>query len=230
MNRRRGTKAPCPGCGKTDSTRHADSVCGECARAIKNWSEHVAKVNADKTLATVKLKGAWHWYPGFYFGGPQAQIEGFSETREELHKLFCELGELACEEKFDWKDQPCSGDEDAPKIAYLFERPDVRYPKKKTEHYARPAEYPASEGSSCFQTVYGKLDSRLLDVIRLLWDHTARFAELAYLGGLQDGKNLLLQMASGQLSSDDLQKKDLALARDVQNAAFLHKKLKRHAS
>lgn len=222
------THKPCPGCKKVVSSRPADSVCDECARAIANWREHVSRVNADKELETVRLKRAWHWYPGFYFGGPHVHIDGLSETREELGRLFWELGELSCKERFEWKDAPDRpGEKDWP---YLFVRPDVRRPPTETFRNGQPVEYPASEGSSCYHSLYGRLDKRLLEVIRLLWDHTARFAEMAYLGGLQDGRNLLMQLASGQLSTDDLQKRDLAVAKDVQNANYLHRKLKRRRS
>jgi hypothetical protein len=227
--RPRNTKAPCPGCGARDKTRHADKVCDDCAHAIKNWSQHVAEVNANKELATVQLKSAHHWYPGFYFGGPNCHIENFDEARGELSRLFCELGELACVEKFDWNDEPRRKDDD-PDIPYLFSKPVVRLPKVRGENYARPADYPSSEGSSCYHSLYGKIDRRLLEVIQSLWDYTARFAEMAYLGGVQDGRNLLLQLSSGQLSSEELQKKDMSLAKDVQNAKYLHSKLRRRSS
>src|SRR5580692_13157413 len=100
------TIKPCPGCGKQEYHRAADKVCSRCALAIQNWAEHVAKTNADPDLTDVKLLGAPHWYPGFYFGGPRHPVEGFDETRRELSRLFWELGERCCTEAFDWKDAP----------------------------------------------------------------------------------------------------------------------------
>jgi hypothetical protein len=220
------TLKACPGCGAKNTARRVDQVCEDCAHAIRCWNEHVAATNARPDLATVRLKGAYHWYPMFYGSGPREEVEGFTETRDELGRLFAELGELSCISKFHWKDSPRRRD-DEPECEFLFVRPVVRRPPKKGRHYGEQAVYPASEGSACSNPLYGKMNSRTLEVIRLLWDRTARFAEMAYLGGVQDGRNLLLQLSSGALSIDDLQKWDMNLARERQNAKYLYLKLKR---
>jgi len=158
----------------------------------------------------------------FYFGGPHARIDGFDAVRTELAQLFEEAGTRACVEIFDWKDTPFEQRENSQD---LYARPDVRHPKKKGEAYGERAEYPTSEGGPSYHDQYGKIDARMLELLRLLWDRTARFAEMSYIGGLQDGRNLLLQLSSGQLSTGDLDKQDLRIARKRQNAAFLQRKL-----
>lgn len=214
-------RKPCPVCGQRDYQRKPEMPCHDCLEKMRKWDEYTARVNQQKETATVMLKGAYHWYPGFYFGGPHHKLEGFDETRTELHKLFAELGELACTEKLDWKDNRIEG------AASLFTRPDVRYPKQKGEPYAKPAQYPTSDGEPSYHDLYGKIDARLLEVIRLLWDHTARFAEMAYLCGIQDGRDILFQLSSGQMSGGDFEERDMDIAKRVQNAEYLHSKLKR---
>jgi hypothetical protein len=59
-----------------------------------------------------------------------------------------------------------------------------------------------------------------------LWDSAARFTDLAYTGGVQDGKNLLLQLATGEMSPQDFQESDMRLAEAKQDAIYMHHKLK----
>jgi len=217
-------KKPCPGCGAADCYRKADQVCGDCRHALEEWGKYKSEFSQQKNLATVIIKGAWHWYPQFYGCGPRCHPAGFSETREALGETFAALGKALCVTRLDWKDIPHTERKDA---LPLFFKPDVRYPKKSNEYYAKPAKYPSSDGDSGHTGNFGKIDSTVLDLLRKLWDHTARFSEMAYLGGLQDGKDILFQLASGELSASELAEKDLGLARNVQDSAYLHKKLKK---
>lgn len=202
--------------------RAAAEVCGGCRRAIEEWGKHVAAVNADRTLATVRLTGAYHWYSMFCFGGPRCHMEGFYEVRDALAQEFEELGERCCVDKLSWQDAPwADGD-----IEALYFKPEVRRPVKRGEHYGEPVGHPTSDAVPSYQDQYGKIDARVLELLRALWDHTARFAEMAYLGGVTDGRNLLAQMAAGQLSGEELQKEDVRLAKRVQNAGYLHRALK----
>lgn len=222
------TSKPCPGCGKSDRYRTADKVCKDCDHAIKSWGEHVANVNADKKLATVILKREWHWNPGFYYGGPRQEPEGFSETRRSLGQLFWELGELSCAEKFESCDAPDEAHLDKSNTTYLYKRPDIRFPLKKGEQYPERCDYPASEGDGgSYNALYGRIETKLLETIQALWDHTARFAQMSYLGGLMDGKNLLLQLSSGEISPEKFNEKDIEIAKRVQKSGFLHQKLGR---
>jgi len=67
-------KTPCPGCGIVKNRPKADSVCSDCAHAIAEWPKHLAAVNRDKTLTSVHIQKAWHWYPNFYYGGPARPV------------------------------------------------------------------------------------------------------------------------------------------------------------
>lgn len=216
----RRQKKPCPGCGAVDRERKAEEVCTDCAHAIKKWREHIASVQERKDLTTVGLKGASHWYPQFYFGGPRASIEGLSETRSEIGKLFWELGRVISVTALDWKDiRPTD-------VLPLYFRPDVREPLKKGASHRERIDYPASDGSGGGCETYGKIETRALDILRKLWDHAARFAEMAYFGGVQDGRDIIFQMARGEMSVSELQEADVRLARDIQNSGKLHQKMK----
>jgi hypothetical protein len=218
----RRIKKPCPGCGATDQYRKVDEVCSNCRHVLDSWAQHTAEFSQKKEFATVIIKGAWHWYPQFYGCGPRDQPEGFSETRQALAITFAALGKRMCAALLDWKDVPHKEREGAQP---LFFKPDVRFPKKPDEHYARPAKYPSSDGNSGDLGYFGRIDSTVLDLLRKLWDHAARFAEMAYLGGVQDGRNMLFQLAKGELSPSELAEDDVRLAQNMQNSAYLHKKL-----
>ena len=152
----RTTKA-CPGCGLVDRGRPADKVCSRCAHALEQWDKHVAAVNAEKVLATVRLKGAYHWYPMFYFGGPHCHLDGLSELRDGLAQDLEELGERCCVESLDWKDFDYEQREAA---EYLFLVPEVRLPKKKGERDGERVGYPASDSSPYRDRKSTRLNSR----------------------------------------------------------------------
>lgn len=213
------TRKPCPGCGKEVHRRSADKVCDDCARSIKMWAEHLATVKAAENKARVNLKGQAHWYPQFYFSGPHVHINEIGEIRRELSELFEELGERLCSDILDWPDARGEKPEE------LYPIPDVRKSLKKGENYAERVSYPCSKGGNSFRDKTGLIDSRNLELLRALWDRTARFTEFAYLGGVKDGKNLLLQLATGEMSPQDFQENDMRIAKGTQNAIYLQAKL-----
>src|SRR5580692_222332 len=91
MRNMRKISKPCPGCGATGCYRKADEVCNDCRHVLDSWKKYQAEFSQKKELATVVLKGAWHWYPQFYACGPRSHPKGFSETRQTLGELFSEL-------------------------------------------------------------------------------------------------------------------------------------------
>jgi hypothetical protein len=214
------TTKPCPGCQKVVPSREADGVCHECERILKSHYERVNRINADPDLVTARVSTTSHWYPCFYYSGPRARIEGFSETRDELAKLFCELAQLCVVEKMDWLDCRHEGKDEYP---FVYTKPNVFHPAKPGESYGKPVQYPSSDGGS-HEAYFGKFPKCLLAVIQTLWDRTARFAEMSYLGGLQDGRNFLLQLSSGDLSVSDVSEQDASIAKHIQDSAYLHKK------
>jgi hypothetical protein len=214
------TRKPCPGCGREVHSRSADKVCDDCARAILKWAEHVAKIKATPDNSMVLLKGRYHWYPMFYFGGPRQHVDELDELRADLARFFEELGERLCADVLDWPDAR----EEKPEA--LFPAPDVRKPLKRGENYAEMVSYPSSKGENSYHDKTGVIDRRNLELLRGLWDRTARFTDLAYIAGVQDGKNLLLQLATGEMSPQDFQEQDIKLGKARQNAAYLHSKLK----
>lgn len=141
-------------------------------------------------------------------------INGLNQTRDELAKLFKELAELCSSDILD----PVEGYE--PDITHVYIVPQIR-----NEKGDRFLEYPTSQGSGGYRSPYAKIPKRLLEVIRALFDRTARFSEMAYLGGLQDGRDVLYQMASGQMSPQDVNEHEVRTAQKIQNAAKLHRKL-----
>lgn len=213
----RETKKPCPGCGQSNTGRAADKVCDKCRHAIDSWNQHVSKAHGDPSLETVLLKGAPHWYPEFYFGHTCSMPE-LSQVRSEISQLFFALGELICVEQFGWRDAPedCRTRRAEGEYSYLFNV--GLYKDSKGKRLG----YPASSGSSTYDRVYGKIPGKLLLVVRRLWDRVARFAELAYLSGLTDGRDILLQLSSGEMSVQEFQEKDIELCRRKQNAVLLN--------
>jgi hypothetical protein len=214
------TRKPCPGCGQVIHGREAEKVCVDCRRAIDSWNKHIATIKAAPDQCMVLLKGVYHWYPMFYFGGPRCSIFELDEMRGELAEFFEELATRLCSHIVEWQDARGEKPEE------LFPVPDVRKPLKTGQNYAEPVGYPATHGESSYHDKTGLIDRRNLELLRGLWDRTARFTDLAYIAGLTDGRNLLLQLSSGALSVDDLQEHDVKVARDRQNAAYLHRKLK----
>lgn len=223
------TRKPCPGCGEADRYRHADSVCSECKEALKEYGAYEARVKVqiergDKRL--VSVADCAHWWPGFYYGGPCCRLDGFDETRDGLRELFDQLAKLVCEPL---PKGYYPGDARAKAHKQLY-RPEVVLDpdSPRDPHYRPRLHYPSSDsehgGWSC-----ALVDPALADVLQGLWDHVARFAHMSYLGGVQDGRNLLLQLASGGLSTDDLAEEDMNRAKEVQTAGRLAHALKAKA-
>jgi hypothetical protein len=200
-------------------SRPADKVCDDCARAISKWGEHLATTKAQPDKRMVLLKGQYHWYPMFYFG-EQGHSNELDEMRTDLAKFFEELGERLCSDILEWPDVRGEKPDD------LFPVPDVRKPLKHGEKYAERVIYPASEGDKSYHDKTGLIDRRNLELLRGLWDRTARFAHVAYTEGVLVGQNLLLQLATGEMSPQDLQEHDIRIARERQNASYLHSKLR----
>jgi hypothetical protein len=184
------------------------------------WPKHLATIKAAENKSAITLKGQAHWYPQFYFGGPRCRINELDELRRQLSELFEELGERLCSDILDWPDARGEKPEE------LFPIPDVRKPLKKGANYAERIPYPCSKGEHSYHDKTGLIDSRNLELLRGLWDSAARFTDLAYTGGVQDGKNLLLQLATGEMSPQDFQESDMRLAEAKQDAIYMHHKLK----
>lgn len=215
------TRKPCPGCGEVDRCRPADAVCSKCAQAIKNWNAYKERLESPGAeMVTVGLKGAYHWYPMFYFGD-RSHCDELSELRETLARAFPELGEGLCEDVVPEK---------AWDYTALF--PDMQYKVPDPDHKKgtpgpQTLDYPCSKGgTSCGVEKYGLIRKDRLELLRKLWDATARFTELAYLTGLKEGKDLLKQLASGGITVAELQEEDRKIGERVQNARKLHRAMK----
>lgn len=213
------TSKPCPGCGEVDHSRPADKVCAECAAAIASWNQHIARVKVDSDKVAVSIRSCYHWYPMFYFGEHGTSNE-LGELRTGLAKLFAELGERICGELLKW---PATADLNPER---LYSDPRVR----RASHGYPEGElisYPTSNGDGSSGESVGMADRRTVEILRALWDHTARFAHAAYLNGVAEGRNLLLQLSTGAMSPQRFQEDDLNLARKTQDAKYLHQEMKK---
>jgi hypothetical protein len=184
------------------------------------WGEHLAGIKEAEDTSPVGLKEMAHWYPEFYFGGPATQIDELDDLRRDLSRAFAELGRRLCINILEWQDSRTLKPEP------LFPIPEVREPARKGEKFGARVDYPCNkDGSPSHDDETGMINTRNLELLRTLWDATARFTHLAYLGGLQDGKNLLVQMAHGELSPQDFQARDIEIAKEMQSARYLHQQL-----
>ena len=214
------SRKPCPGCGEVVRFRAADSVCSACEKAIKNWNAYAERLASPGAgMVTVGMKGAYHWYPQFYFGGPNTTNDELDDLRSTLAETFAEFGNALCVDVVP---------EESWSHGSLFPHPEVENPKWKSgTSDPRLLRYPCSDGSRGGCMSYGSIRKDHLDMLRKLWDATARFAHIAWLSGLQDGRDLLKQLAQGDITSDELQEKDVRIASAVQNAKRLHEAVKK---
>lgn len=220
------TRKPCPGCGVVSRYRPANEVCGRCETALKEHAEYLADVKdrleRDGSVRLVALAGASRWWPTFYYGGPRCHIEGLDETRQDLRDLFDRVARLVCKPL---PENYYPGEAIVKKCKRLYHREVVLDPEStRGQHYRPRLDYPSSEGESGGAT-YALVDPQLADALQGLWDHVARFLHMSYLGGVTDGRDLLMQLASGEMSTDDLAKEDVALAKRVQTAGHLARAL-----
>lgn len=217
------TRKPCPGCGEVDRYRHADSVCSKCEKGLEEWREHVKRqrslIERSRSRKLVALAGAEHWWPGFYYGGPRCHIEGLDETRKGLRKLFDDLAKLVCE--------PVPSNYSAGQdVGWLYHAEEVGDPESKRKPKYRPyLDYPCSRSISS-SSEYALIDPELAKVLQQLWDHVARFTHMGYLGGVEDGRDLLMQLASGAMSTDKLAEEDVQRAKRIQVAGHLSRALR----
>ena len=194
------TRKPCPGCVAVKRARKADEVCAACAATLKGWKAHVESLQEQSTKGEcvfVLLPERDYAWPGFYFGGPRAHIPGFDELRDTLLGLMHRLSHRMCEVL-----------------------PEGTHPVHKAEKLFQPPDrdFPMSEGQHGWWTVLARIYPADLELLRGLWSTVAQFVHVSYMGGREDGRNLLLEMASGEISSQDFAAKDLKMAKQVQEA------------
>lgn len=172
------------------------------------------------TRKLVRLAGYAHWWPGFYYGGPHCHLEGLDETRRGIQELFDRIAKLVSDPV------PYGYSADPNREAKpLYRKEKVPDPQPSRGEVYRPLlSYPCSDGQD--NSTYALIDRDLAEALHQLWDHVARFLHMSYLGGVEDGRNLLLQLASGGLSTDKLAEVDMQRAREMQTAKHLAKALR----
>lgn len=207
-----------------DRLRSADDVCANCRRDLGNWAKHVERQAAlakrGGTRKMVRLVEYPHWWPGFYYGGPHHHMEGLDETRRGVQELFDRIAKLVSDPVPNgWR---VNSSEEA---EALYHKQKIQDPQPSPGATYRPIlDYPCSDGQSAEH--YALVDRDLAEALQQLWDHVARFLHMSYLGGVEDGRNLLLQLVSGGMSTDKLAEVDMRRAKEMQTAKHLAKALK----
>ena len=193
------TKNPCPGCGAVKRNRKADAVCDDCAAAIEGWNKHVESLRAQAAVgecAFVRISEMPYAWPSFYFGGgPRCHLSGFDEMRDKLTEVLHDLSHRLCE--------PVPGQ-------YMSDTPQLI---EKPGH-----DFPMSDGQHGWFSIVARVAKVDLKLLRDLWYTTAQFAHLCFLAGREDGRNLLLDLASGEMSSQDFAQADVKIAEQIQEA------------
>lgn len=212
------TRKPCPGCGKSDRQRRVDEVCHDCATAIKNWNAYVTRVKDSPEGVHVTLKGAIHWYPRLY-SLPHRTNKELDEVRHDLDTLFPAFGEHLCSERLSW------GDSRGVEALEMFPARDVRRPLEKGQQYRERVLYPVYKGEGSNRESVALIDKASLEFLQALFDRTARYGHLSYLAGVADGRDLLMQLAAGEITGAELAERDMRLAKQTQDARYLHEAL-----
>lgn len=88
---KRGSKKPCPGCGKIDEWRPADKVCSDCQHLLKNaakWEKQLSKITKDE--AVVSFGEMYHWNQYIY-----THINNVDNLSSQIMRQFHELCKAA---------------------------------------------------------------------------------------------------------------------------------------
>jgi len=194
------TKKPCPGCGQVDRSRKADEVCSACSAAIQGWDKHVESLRVQATAGEcefVRLSEMPYAWPSFYFGGgPRCHLPGFDDMREKLTDVLHNLSHRMCE--------PIPGNTYLGQTSQLIEKPEY--------------DFPMSDGMHGWFSIVARVSKTDLKLLRDLWFTTAEFAHLCFLAGREDGRNLLLEIASGEISPQEFAQADVKIAEQIQKA------------
>lgn len=207
------TRKPCPGCGKTSDEyggipfRETGSVCEGCKRKLREADEYreLQKNKKEKMmLVAATERGISHYWPSYYGLGPMNH-SGYDHARDNLRDamrlLTLELIEPALESIYNYSERT-----EAPRVYR-----DIRLSKCKRGcgdhwdgrelYFIHPMQH---------QRI-NELDHAICDAIRA-----------AYFSGKADGQNFLMNIASGEISMQEMNKASIT---GMTNIEFSYDKL-----
>lgn len=243
------TKTPCPACKQVHRYRPSDDICSDCRTKLlafddlqKRFFEQMEQPKSPYVL--VNHEEAPHW-----LALPQGWIDiGGNELRERYSRIMHELPRLVgvslqssnrgyygypewSHGVFDFMRPPKSKDElqfGERKIDdHLSARPVYEtIPAFAVKHgeYVQFPMVPNQTATSSSEVLL--MDVRVRDLLNELNQLVALWVRQAELAGRKKSKSILVQLANGEISVDELQRRDLELAQAVQQLPLQRKMLK----
>lgn len=184
---------PCPGCGATGQYRLVNSVCDKCKVVLEHARKHeeyAADLLKDgKELIALPCSESVHWWPSFYQGSSHFSNENHA-ARKSLAYALAELSTLAGELIY----APELDENGAGKLTH------EEYSIYGTGHSTR----------ECWQGLHtwsgGRLylfNPRVAELFRIIYDSIGLSLSLTDADGRRAGNNLLMELATGELSIDE---------------------------
>jgi hypothetical protein len=172
------TVDPCPGCGK-DHKRPKDKVCDVCEDAITKWNAHVANQAELGEEKPYAMNARAHSLPYIQFEG-EGRAYGHSD-REPLRSRFFELSMLLS----------------TPSDATWTDKPERLWPNERMKATYRMDDY----------LVYRNMKPAIAKLLGDLYFEVGDAVQMAHRKGVEEGKNLLLSLASGHITNDEFNTK-----------------------
>lgn len=184
---------PCPGCGATGEYRLVDQVCDDCKRVLKAARTHeqyaADLLKAGKELIALPASDSKHWWPSFYQGKASASNENHA-ARKSLAYALAELSTLSGEFTHACK----SEEKNAGKLTH----------EEYSIYGAGCSTRECWQGRNTWSG--GRLylfNPRVAELFRIIYDAIGLSLELTDADGRRAGNNLLMELATGQLSIDE---------------------------
>jgi hypothetical protein len=189
------TKKPCPGCGQVDRDRKADEVCRQCRQTL----DHVAEIEAEgerlrATVADALLVATTPrtlYFPDSFYG--------IGENRDAISKS-PEYQSFALATAAMIKALTAPSDRG---------RKPERY---RADAVPAPCSYSLREGGREHHGVIEASDTAS-QAMRQWWKDLQTFARTCFAAGVNDGRDLLGQLASGTITLDQLNDRAMEMTR-----------------
>jgi hypothetical protein len=167
------TVDPCPGCGK-DHKRKKDKVCDECSEKIEKWDAFKATQDKLGEEVPYKLNARAYSLPSIP-NDDRGMSHPNREDREPIRNRFFELSFLlSTPSEATWKDQPPS-----------------LWPHEQLKTWRNEYE------------IFRNMKPAVAKLLGELYFEVAVGMRKAHEKGVAEGKNLLLSLAGGHLTSDE---------------------------
>lgn len=190
------TKKPCPGCGQIDRNRAADQVCGVCRKKLDRIA--AIEAEAEQLRATVSTASAMETKPRLVY--LPTRNYNIMDQRDRLI------------------DSPEFSTFRLSTAAVIRSLTQPLDQGRKTNHWNQRDSVPAicdhaiSE-SSAENFGYAELSDEAVKTVRQWWKDLTAFGRTCYAAGVEDGRDLLVQLANGGMTLDQVNERALNLTR-----------------